>query len=53
MLSIYKYCVVIPHRNVPELLENCFQSVPKKPYIHVLMVDNSDTDKKAQPIVMV
>lgn len=43
--------MVIPHRNVPELLEKCLQSVPKTPYIHVLVVDNSDMDKNAQPVI--
>lgn len=51
MLSTFKYCVVIPHRNVPELLEKCLQSVPKLPYLHVLVVDNSDEDKKASSVV--
>ena len=51
MLSAYKYCVVIPHRNVPELLEKCLRSVPKKSYILVLVVDNSDKDKNAQSVI--
>lgn len=46
MLSEYKYCVVIPHRNVPELLVKCLKSVPELPYVHVLVIDNSDEDKK-------
>ena len=51
MLSSFKYCVVIPHRNVPELLEKCLQSVPRLPYLHILVVDNSDEDKKASSVV--
>lgn len=47
MLSDFLYCVVIPHRNVPELLRKCLESVPRLPYVHVLVVDNSDADKKA------
>lgn len=46
MLSSYKYCVVIPHRNVPQLLVRCLKSIPELPCIHVLVVDNSDVDKK-------
>lgn len=46
MLSEYKYCVVIPHRNVPELLVKCMKSIPPLPYVHVLVIDNSDEDKK-------
>ena len=48
MLSFCKYCVVIPHRNVHVLLRKCLESVPKLPYVHVLVVDNSDADKKAE-----
>lgn len=43
--------MVIPHRNIPELLVRCLQSVPGLPYVHVLVVDNSDDDKKAAPSV--
>lgn len=46
MLSSYKYCVVIPHRNVPQLLVRCLKSIPELPCVHVLVVDNSDVDKK-------
>ena len=47
MLPSCKYCVVIPHRNVPELLRNCLESIPRLPYVHALVVDNSDADKTA------
>lgn len=48
MLLTAKYCIVVPHRNVPELLLRCIQSIPKLPYVHVLVVDNSDSDKRAK-----
>lgn len=51
MLSSYKYCVVIPHRNIPKLLRRCLTSIPKLPYVHVLVVDNSDADKKASLLI--
>ena len=51
MLSSYKYCVVIPHRNIPSLLVRCLQSVPALPYVHVLVVDNSEDDKKAETVI--
>lgn len=38
--------MVIPHRNVPELLVKCLKSVPQLSYVHVLVVDNSDEDKR-------
>ena len=48
MLKDMKYCVVIPHRNLPELLLKCLQSIPRLPFVHVLIVDNSDADKRAE-----
>lgn len=47
MLKEMKYCVVIPHRNLPELLSKCLQSIPRLPFVHVLIVDNSDAEKRA------
>lgn len=47
MPAPYSYCVAIPHRNVPELLRKCLESIPKLTYVHALVVDNSDADKTA------
>lgn len=47
MLKDMKYCVVIPHRNLPDLLLKCLRSIPELSFVHVLIVDNSDTDKRA------
>lgn len=34
------YTVVIPHYNIPELLERCLQSIPVKENIQVIVVDD-------------
>ena len=41
MLSSFKYCVVVPHRNIPDLLRRCLKSIPRLPYVYVLVIDNS------------
>jgi len=50
MLSSFKYCVIVPHRNVPELLAKCLDSIPKLKEICVLVVDNSDEGKNAEMV---
>lgn len=39
----YDYSVIIPHKNIPELLERCLASIPQRDNIEVIVVDdNSD-----------
>ena len=39
----YAYTVIIPHKNIPDLLERCLGSIPQRPDIQVIIVDdNSD-----------
>lgn len=39
----YLYTVIIPHRNIPELLERCLASIPRREDVQVVIVDdNSD-----------
>ena len=41
------YTFIIPHHNSPELLIRCLDSIPKRPDIEVIVVDdNSQEDKK-------
>lgn len=41
------YSFIIPHRNSPELLNRCLNSIPKREDIEIIVVDdNSDEDKK-------
>jgi glycosyltransferase involved in cell wall biosynthesis len=43
----FKYSVVIPHKNCPELLKRCVDSIPKRDDIQIIVVDdNSDEGKK-------
>ena len=41
------YSFIIPHKNCPELLQRCIDSIPERDDIQVIVVDdNSDEDKK-------
>lgn len=40
-----KYSIIIPHYNIPDLLQRCLDSVPKRNDIQIIVVDdNSDPD---------
>lgn len=40
-----KYSIIIPHKNIPDLLQRCLDSIPNRNDIQVIVVDdNSDSD---------
>lgn len=40
------YSIIIPHKNTPELLRKCLDSIPRRDDIQIIVVDdNSDADK--------
>lgn len=42
---IYNYTIIIPHKNVPELLKRCLDSIPKRDDLYIIIVDdNSSSD---------
>lgn len=43
---MHNYSVIIPHKNIPELLHRCLDSIPVRDDVQVIVVDdNSDADK--------
>lgn len=43
----YRYSFIIPHKNCPELLKQCVDSIPIREDVQIIVVDdNSDCDKK-------
>lgn len=43
--QIYNYSFIIPHKNSPELLRRCLDSIPKRKDIQIIVVDdNSNPD---------
>ena len=37
----YRYSIIIPHKNCPELLERCLKSIPDRTDIQVIVVDDA------------
>ena len=44
---MYNYSFIIPHKNCPDLLQRCVDSIPERDDVQVIVVDdNSDDGKK-------
>ena len=44
---MYNYSFIIPHKNCPDLLQRCVDSIPERDDVQVIVVDdNSDDSKK-------
>lgn len=42
----YNYTFIIPHKNIPELLTRCLNSIPEREDIQIIVIDdNSDPEK--------
>ena len=42
----FNYSIIIPHKNTPDLLRKCLDSIPKRDDVQIIVVDdNSDEDK--------
>ena len=40
------YSIIIPHKNIPNLLQRCLDSIPRREDVQIIVVDdNSDVDK--------
>lgn len=40
------YSIIIPHKNIPDLLQRCLDSIPKREDVQIIVVDdNSDVNK--------
>jgi glycosyltransferase involved in cell wall biosynthesis len=40
------YSIIIPHKNIPRLLQRCLDSIPRRDDVQILVIDdNSDADK--------
>jgi len=44
MNYIYNLSVIIPHHNIPELLERCLNSIPQKDDVQIIVVDDNSSD---------
>jgi glycosyltransferase involved in cell wall biosynthesis len=42
---MYNYSIIIPHKNIPQLLERCLASIPQRDDVQVIVVDDSSDPK--------
>jgi glycosyltransferase involved in cell wall biosynthesis len=42
---MYNYSIIIPHKNIPELLERCLASIPVRDDVQVIIVDDSSEER--------
>lgn len=40
----FAYSIIIPHHNIPSLLERCLKSIPLRPDIQVLVIDDTSDE---------
>ena len=46
MMKVINYSIIIPHKNIPSLLQRCLDSIPLRDDIQIIIVDdNSSPDK--------
>lgn len=43
-MNNYNYTIIIPHKNLPELLLRCLQSIPKREDVQIIIVDDNSID---------
>ena len=43
-MKVYRFSIIIPHKNIPELLIRCINSVPKRDDIQIIVVDDNSKD---------
>ena len=41
----YAFTIIIPHKNVPDLLQRCLDSIPKRDDLHIIVVDDNSDSK--------
>lgn len=40
----YNYTIIIPHKNIPSLLQRCIKSIPQRKDIQIIVVDDGSDD---------
>ena len=43
---LYKYTIIIPHKNIPQLLKRCLDSVPEREDIQIIVVDDASNNQQ-------
>ena len=45
-INEHTFSVIIPHHNIPELLQRCLNSIPDVPEVQVIVVDDNSSEEK-------
>lgn len=48
---MYKYSVIIPHKNCPDLLSRCINSIPNRDDIEIIVIDDNSSDISSVKLV--
>ena len=43
-MTSFRYSIIIPHKNIPELLIRCLNSIPDREDIQIIVIDDNSTD---------
>ena len=43
-MKVINYSIIIPHKNIPELLARCIESIPQRDDIQIIVVDDNSDD---------
>ncbi|MBP5364984.1 MAG: glycosyltransferase family 2 protein [Bacteroidales bacterium] len=46
MEESYKYTVIIPHKNIPNLLQRCLDSIPQRDDLEVIIIDDNSNAER-------
>ena len=44
-VNLYDYTIIIPHRNIPRLLQRCLDSIPRRTDLQVIVVDDCSDEE--------
>lgn len=45
----YTFTIIIPHKNIANLLQKCLDSIPKRNDLHIIVVDDNSNPDKINP----
>ena len=43
-MKTFNYSIIIPHRNIPQLLQRCIDSIPSRDDLQIIIVDDNSDD---------
>lgn len=51
--QIYNYSFIIPHKNSPELLQRCLNSIPQREDIQIIVVDDNSSQETLNNLIFI